>query len=77
MSGINPPPPFNDVTDIEEWMADLEDYFIGKFSTIDDQNKLAILRRVFGEIHICTVKELISRMTLEERGQYDMSKLLL
>ena len=46
----------------------------GKFSSIDDQRNLAILRRVFGETHICTVKELISRMPSDERVKYDQIK---
>ena len=74
VSGVCSPPPYNDQTDIDEWIADLEDYFLGKFGSIDDQRKLAILRRVFGETHLCTVKELISRMPSEERAKYDQVK---
>ena len=74
VSGVGCPPPYNDQTDINEWIEDLEDYFLGKFGSIDDQRKLAILRRVFGETHLCTVKELISRMPSEERVNYDQVK---
>ena len=70
VSGVGCPPPYEDTVDVEEWLADLEDYFLGKYGDLTDARKLAILRRVVGESHIGTVKELISRLTPAEREVY-------
>ena len=31
--GLHVPPPYEDTADINEWLADLEDYFLGNFGT--------------------------------------------
>ena len=74
VSGINSPPWYETSVEIEEWMQDLEDFVVGKFGTIDDPRKLAILRRVFGDTHIGTLKEIISRLPAEERVRYQPVK---
>ena len=61
--------------DVSDWLADLEDYFLGNFGpNLEDTRKLAILRQVFGKTHLGTVKELISRLTADDRVKYDAVK---
>ena len=72
--GLSYPPPYSDSIDVNDWISDLEDYFLGKFGTIEDNRKLAILRLVFGDTHISTVKELIGRLPEQDRVRYESVK---
>ena len=68
--GIHPPDGYNALfVDIEDWLRDLEDYFLAKFGEINDLRKIAILRRVFGESNPI-LKEIISRLTAAQQVVY-------
>ena len=47
--GLHPPDGQNALfVDIEDWLRDLEDYFLAKFGDINDLRKISILGKVFG-----------------------------
>ena len=74
--GVSPlPNSFKTGEDINDWVDNLDDYFLACFKDEPaDKNKIASLRRAIGTEHVKTVKELQSRLTDDDQKSYDHVK---